>query len=310
VTPRRPIATALAAALAALAAAGCGAGAGEDVGGTSLLVTQDFGARTLVQQPDPQTSGSDTVMRLLERNAERVEKRYGGGFVQAIDGVAGGVRDGRQVDWFFYVNGRLSDEGAAATEVNDGDRIWWDHHDWDSGQSPAVVGSFPAPFTTGFEGKRLPVRVECVEQEAPACTQVRDTLVEQGVVASRGGLATSLAQETLRVLVGPWTEIRGDAALGELEDGPEASGVYAKPSEDGTLLEVLDERGRVAQRFDEGWGLVAATAIDDAFPVWVVTGRNDSGLQRAAAGFTESVLAGRYAVAFQESGPQPLPAQR
>ena len=43
-------------------------------------------------------------MRLLQRKFE-VETRYGGGFVQEIDGVGGGREAGRPVDWFFYVNG-------------------------------------------------------------------------------------------------------------------------------------------------------------------------------------------------------------
>ena len=43
-------------------------------------------------------------MRLLQRNFD-VKTRYGGGFVQQIDGVAGGREGGRRVDWFYYVNG-------------------------------------------------------------------------------------------------------------------------------------------------------------------------------------------------------------
>jgi hypothetical protein len=290
----RPVALAL---LAALAAAGCGVGAGAPVAGTSLLVTQDFGTQTLVQDPAPQTSGQDTVMRLLERNADGVEKRYGGGFVQAIDGVAGGTRDGRPVDWFFYVNGRLADKGAASTKVREGDRIWWDHHVWDTAQPPAVVGSFPAPFTTGQQGKRLPVRVECVEQEAAACRGVRDELVRQGVTAARGGLATSLAQETLRVIVGPWARVRGDAALETLEQGPETSGVFARPARDGRTIALLDDAGRPTRTLRAGGGLVAATAEGEVPPVWVVTGTDDAGVDAAARLFNEGALTGAYALA-------------
>ena len=55
-------------------------------------------------------------MRLLQRGFE-VETRYGGAFVQEIDGVGGGRRGGRPVDWFFYVNGIEAEtrrRGAAA----------------------------------------------------------------------------------------------------------------------------------------------------------------------------------------------------
>lgn len=296
-TPVRKLAAVAAVALAAAGATGCGVGPGDDVEGTQLLVTQDFGARTLVQTDSPEIGGSDTVMRLLQRNA-KVKTRYGGGFVQSIDGVEGGTRGGRQTDWFFYVNGRKAPEGASGTEVHDGDRIWWDHHDWEASDGPpAVVGQFPAPFTTGLDGKRLPVRVECIDQDAPACTTVRDALVERDIAASRGGLQSSLAVETLRVLVGPWAALRGDLAAQSMEEGPGESGVYARIAKDGRSIAMLDERARTTRTLRAGAGLVAATQLEGAQPVWVVTGTDEAGLRAAADAFEQGSLAGRYAVA-------------
>ena len=294
-----PRLTALAAAaFAAAAAAGCGVGAGETASGTALLVTQDFGQRTLVQTDAPETSGEDTVMRLLMRNA-KVQTRYGGGFVQAIDGVSGGTRDGRAVDWFYFVNGRKAPEGAAGTEVHDGDRIWWDLHPWEaSNGTPAVVGQFPAPFTTGLgDGRRLPVRVECTDLRGPECQRVRDTLVEVGVPASRGGLQTSLARETLRVLVGTYETLRGDQAARSLQRGPRSSGVFARMREDGRAVQLLDDAAEPTRTLRAGTGLVAATELEGAAPVWIVTGTDAAGLRAAAAAFAEGSLAGHFAVA-------------
>src|SRR3954463_14912569 len=120
---RRP--AALPALLGALAAllAGCGAGAGSTPAETKLTVTQDFGARAQRDVQAPKVSGSETVMRLLQRNT-KVTTRFGGGFVQSIDGVAGGTQGGRPVDWFFYVNGVESQKGAASVKLRDDDRIW------------------------------------------------------------------------------------------------------------------------------------------------------------------------------------------
>ena len=47
---------------------------------------------------------SDTVMRVLERNAE-ISTRYGGGFVQSIEGLEAERARRPPLDWFFYVNG-------------------------------------------------------------------------------------------------------------------------------------------------------------------------------------------------------------
>ena len=131
----------------ALGLAGCGLGAGEsEEGGATLLVTRDFGAREVGDADQDPIRGGETVMRLLQRNFD-VETRYGGGFVQSIDGIAGGRGGGRPVDWFFFVNGVLAEDGAAAHELSSGDRVWWDHHDWGATPDvPAVVGSFPEPF--------------------------------------------------------------------------------------------------------------------------------------------------------------------
>ena len=69
------------------------------------------------------------MIRLLDREAE-ITTRYGGGFVQSIDGPGGRRAAGRRSDWFFYVNGIESAVGAADVRVRGGDRIWWDYRDW------------------------------------------------------------------------------------------------------------------------------------------------------------------------------------
>ena len=208
---------------ATLALTGCGLGAGSTPDApVGLSVTRDFGDASLVDLADAEVSGADTVMRVLQRNAQ-VRTRFGGEFVQQIGGVSGGRRDGRPVDWFLYINGILTDEGAGAIDVRGGDRIWWDHHDW--GVTPdvrAVVGSYPEPFVHGSEGKRLPVRVECVDARGAPCKVVADKLVALGIPIGRSNISRSAADESLRILVGPWQRLRGrDAEADAIDDGPE-----------------------------------------------------------------------------------------
>ena len=140
--------------LAAVLVAGCGVGAGDDVGGVSVRVTRDFGATALRGSPaHVDAPGGETAMRALQRRFT-VRTRYGGGFVQSIDGLAGGTRGGRPVDWFFYVNGVEAPRGAASTQLHRGDAVWWDRHDWGAANRvPAVVGSFPEPFAHGIDGR-------------------------------------------------------------------------------------------------------------------------------------------------------------
>lgn len=294
-------------AAAALALSGC-LGAGEASDDVSLTVTRDFGSASLLELARPEVHGSDTVMRLLQRNAE-VRTRYGGGFVQAIGDVEGGRRKGRPYDWFFYVNGTLAEEGATAIDLNGGDRIWWDHHDWGvTPRVPAVVGSYPAPFVRGDEGKRLPVRVECEDPRGPACETVADKLIELGVPAGRAGLGASAADDTLRVLVAPWRRLRGSEAEADaLDDGPRRSGVFARFDDSGSALTVLDDRGRPARRLGPGTGLVAATRVEGRKPLWFVTGTDPAGVAAAARALGEATLKDRYALVIARDRPVSVP---
>ena len=217
---RRVLAILLAA--LALPAAGCGFGSGEEQAGDgSLTVTRDYGHESIGRARTAGVSESDTVMRLLQRDFE-VETRYGGNFVQEIDGVGGGRDGGRRVDWFFYVNGIEASVGAGELEVAPGDRIWWDHHDWGATMRvPAVVGSFPAPFLSDVEGRRLPVRLVCLDGAGEACDEVETRLQDAGIEdIARSVLEQSAGREVLRVLVGPWAQMRRDTAARKLESGP------------------------------------------------------------------------------------------
>jgi hypothetical protein len=280
-----------------LGAAGCGFGAGSGTEGVKLTVTRDFGRHQVGSVSARRTAGSETVMRFLERNFH-VQTRYGGGFVQAINGLAGGLAGGRRIDWFYYVNGLEAGQGAAATVVRRGDRVWWDRHDWGAAMRvPAVVGSFPEPFRSGVGGKRLPVRLECAGSAGAACQVVAERLRAVGVPAARAAPGAPVGGKSLRVLVGAWSVLRGDPVTRELDAGPVRSGVYARFDGGGTRLVVLDARGAPASAFAHNAGLVAATRYADQEPTWLVTGVDQGGVLAAARALDEPSLHNRFALA-------------
>ncbi|HEU4978118.1 MAG TPA: DUF4430 domain-containing protein [Solirubrobacteraceae bacterium] len=305
---RLVLAAAAAAAACALLAAGCGLGPGKSPTGVSLTVTRDFGTRTLKQARRPHVSGTETVMRLLMRNA-RVGTAYGGGFVQSIDGLSGGGSGGH-VDWFYYVNGVQGTKGAAATDVHPGDSVWWDRHDWKASETiPAVVGSFPQPFLGGVGGRRLPVRIECASGAVQkACGVVSQRLAAYGIPAAEGSLRTSVTEHTLRVLVGPWAAVSEDPAIARMQDGPDASGVYAEPAPAGHTIALLDPLGHTVRTLGAGGGLIAATQVEGDPPIWTVSGTDTAGVNAAANAFSARVLKDRFAVAVAPGGALvPLP---
>jgi len=261
-----------------------------------MRVSDGFGARTVGTAHTDRTPGGETVMRFLQRRFT-VRTRYGGGFVQSISGLSGGG-DGGRVDWFYYVNGVEAAQGAAATRLHAGDRVWWDRHDWVAAMSvPAVVGSFPEPFRSGVDGKKLPVRTACLPAATAACAEVTRRLGAAGIRFGESAQRSPGGFETLRVLVGPWAQVRNDVAARRLEQGPGASGVFASFDPAGRQLRALDVRGRTVRAFGAGAGLVAATGDHDHAPTWLVTGTDAAGALAAARALDERTLARHFAMA-------------
>jgi hypothetical protein len=303
-SPSRSTAVAMALLLAALAAAGCGLGAGADVGGVELTVTRDFGATPMLER-EVEANESATVMRVLEGEAE-ISTRYGGGYVQSIEGVEEGQRGGRPYDWFFFVDGVESPIGAADYALRGNERIWWDHRDWAAtNHVPAVVGSFPAPFSDGYEGESHPVAVEC-EGGGGACARVREALASARIAVAGGS-----PEGAIRVLVGPWARLRSDPAAALIEAGPEESGVYAdfERRRGGYRLVGLDWAGEPGPGLGPDAGLVAATRRYEAPPTWVVTGATPAAVQAAAGLLSAAKLRDHYAVATADGKERPLPVE-
>ena len=133
--------------VAAAALAGCGSTQGG--GSASLWITRDRGAHILLVR---KVAAGLTAMQALQQ-AAKVQTRYGGRFVQSIDGVSGSLS--KRHDWFYFVNGYEADRGAADYRLRAGDVEWWDYRDWTHAlHVPVVVGAFPEPFLHGYDGKR------------------------------------------------------------------------------------------------------------------------------------------------------------
>jgi uncharacterized protein DUF4430 len=286
----------------AVVAAGCGLGAGASSSGTATLtVTRDYGARTLVSASQDDPPSSETVIRFLDDEAD-ITTRYGGGFVQSIDGLAGTGSS----DWFFYVNGVESPIGSADVHLEGGDRIWWDYRDWTGAMSvPAVVGSWPEPFAQASSEEPKPVAVVCEDIRA-ACELARSRLADAGVNASITD--GDPGDGALRVLVGTWTEVRSDPAVDAFRDTPAGTGVFAtfKGSVQSNRWHLvgLDSSGTPARGFGLDAGLVAALGRP---PTWIVTGSGETAVLQAARLLDASSLRDHYAIAAVRGKAVPLP---
>ena len=305
----RRVLAALACAAAVALPAGCGLGEGdEQAGGATLRVTRDFGRAELGSADTETLRDGGTVMRFL-RSEFDVETRFGGGFVQSIDGLAGEGSSGRR-DWFFFVNGVESDVGAAEYELSPGDKVQWDLRHWRAAMRvPAIVGAYPEPFRSGIGGKRRPVRVECEEAAAEPCRDAKDSLERAGVPVSGSSLGAPGTETVTRLVVARWPQARIVRGAPALEDGPQASGVFARFGADGRSLELLDEDGKVARtiRPGDGTALVAALRPRDDELIWLVTALDEEGLAAGVAALREKRLRDAFAVAVTGRTVEKLP---
>ena len=145
------------------------------------------------------------------------------------------------------------------------------------------------------------MRVQCELPRSPACDAVAQRLDRLGVDATRGPLRQHRAR---RVAAHPRGDVGGAARrhpeARSLEQGPKSSGVFARFTDEGASLSLLDPRGRVANVSPRGAGLVAATRQPGRPPVWFVTGTDAPGVTAAARAFDERVLRNRFAVATEQ----------
>ncbi|MBV9804366.1 MAG: DUF4430 domain-containing protein [Solirubrobacterales bacterium] len=290
----------------AVALAGCGLGAGKGTSDVAVTVTRDFGTVPIGARVEGQVAGSQTVLRLLERNF-RITTRYGGGFVESINGQSG---SSARRDWFYYVNGIEASLGAAGTGVHRGDRIWWDLHDWSATDSvPAVVGSFPEPFVHGKGGRRLPTTLACASDATKACQRVAAEFQRLGVAAPTAQLGTGSGSDSVAVEVGTWHDLQGELAATLIDHGPGSSGVYARFSGGGSSLQLLTPGGHVARTLGAGAGLIAATGGSETGTVWLVTGTDPAGVAAAAAALTPAHLDDHFALAVTANQYVPVPLE-
>lgn len=284
--PARTLALALGVVLAVAALGGCGSsssnGAPEEI---ALTVTRDFGAMTVADLRRQPVPAPPALARILARYGQPRERES------------------------LFVNGIAAEAPPRRLALHGGDRVWLDQHaPTVAPRISAAIGSFPEPFLHGVGGKRLPVRVECDDPRSGPCVAVAEKLVSLGVVAGRSAISRSAADDTLRVLVGPWMRLRGgDIEADTLDAGPRSSGVFARFDASAQRLVVLDTAGRPARTLGAATGFVAATAEPDRRPVWFVTGTDAAGVEAAARAFDESVLADRFALAISRDLPVAVP---
>ncbi|HTU27746.1 MAG TPA: DUF4430 domain-containing protein [Solirubrobacteraceae bacterium] len=298
----RALAAVLIAFATSLACAGCGFGLGLKPGAVRLRVTKNFGTQQLGSISRSKPAAGQTELDLLKSRFPKVTTTP-----VALGSTSSGIVsvDGQTATpperWTLFINGVHAAKSAAATKVHKGDQVWLDLHDQSAaGTIPAVVGSFPEPFTNGINGQRYPTTIEWSPGFKAEGESVTRELRHDGVVASPGGPGYGSGPDTLSINIGTWHQLYGEVAAELVKYGPGASGVYARFIDGGARIALENAAGQVVKTLGPGSGLIAATAnSDDPAPTWLVVGTDAAGVRAAVRALTARSLAGHFALAVQ-----------
>ena len=228
----RALAAALLVAGLAPAAAGCGFGEGS---------TRRAAARPCASRATSATESSartqldsvregETVMRML-RSEFDVTTRFGGRFVQSIDGLEGAGRR-RAGGLVLLRERRRGRQGRRRVgRARPATAIQWDHRDWSAAMRvPGDRGRLPGAVRQRTRGQAAPGARGVRGREAqPRARDARDRLerrgrADLGLVARRARHRGGDAARGGALAAGA----RSCAAPPTLEDGPETSGVFAR----------------------------------------------------------------------------------
>jgi hypothetical protein len=282
----------------------CGEDSGETSGpAVTQRVTRNFGNELLAEER-AKLPTSPTALRALREHHE-VKTIFQGDVVASIDGLQqGGGQD--KTFWQWYVNDVETDPYPSVFKLFPGDTVWWDLRYWHSVRfdTRATVGSFPALFAHGFEGRNMPTRVLCEDDSSSACRRVKRVLREAGTQFGGGSKEDVLHA---RVLVGKWDHWRDRPWPGDIDKGPIYSGVFARFAPDEDALRVLDLKGHRVRSERGDVGLVAATRPTELDFMWYVTGLNDKGVELAARALDPNRLKRAYALVVTPEGDQKVP---
>lgn len=271
-----------------------------------VIVTQNFGNELMLDESVIVANGTNALDAL--ENVAIVETKYGGGFIEAINGIRSQYSGAKtKNDWFFYVNGMSANVGVLDYKLCDGDVEHWDFHDWSfHAFIPATIGDFPQPFLGGYQGKILATIIVYDENFQAPALDLMSKLRKLGVENVRAQVATELSSQDKEranlILLG--TE---DFDLISELNGNNKLGFYIY-FEEGKAV-VHDSRGNKTQ-YESDCGIIQATqnlwnpkgvgACENV--VWMVSGTDESQVRNAINALANHHEEFRYAYAAVITG--------
>lgn len=249
-----------------------------------ILITRDFGKEKLDSKVLNFISET-TVMDMMEDYFD-IETAYGGSFVNSIGGLKSGFTDEKskkKMDWFYYINGRFAEIGAADYDILPGDIIIWDYHDWSSEvRMTSIIGAYPNNFVNDLEGNRMPTIIQYALGYEDEAKKIADYLKAKGAdISVSEGAAEGLGdEEGHTILIAPWDEIRRNEGVEDIYKNRNKTGLFFEIEEQ---VKVLDFNNQPVQRYEKAAVIASVSkGYGSDGSLWMITG-NDEGCIKEGA---------------------------
>lgn len=247
------------------------------------------------------------VIEVMEENFD-IETAYGGGFINAISGLKSGFtgkKEKKKVDWFYYVNGILSDIGAEDYYLKPNDIVIWDYHDWSNNMyGSSIIGAYPINFINGHEDNVLKTEIVYTKEYENESEGLLNFLKKQGM---KNIEFKNMNEETLKsgeinsIIIGTWDEIsKSDTLKGFYENGKKV-GLYFGIDEN---IRALDEKGKTAKKYEKG--AVITSVLKEyglSGTIWLITGNDEESIKKATKILYENPekIKGKFSVLVTEN---------
>ncbi len=254
-------------------------------GNIKVIISKDFGKEQLHDDEIPLNENT-SVMEIMEENYE-VETAYGGGFVNAVDGLKSGFTRNkdkrRKTDWFYYINGMLTQVGAKNYYLKPGDTIIWDYHNWSSNMYlSTIIGSYPSNFINGYEDNILNTQIKSTNAFKRESEHLSKFLKDNGLenVELADLDERELEDDNINsIVIGQFEELLQINYIKNIYKDGKRAGLFFEIQDN---IKALDYQGNVSKEFKEGAVITSILKNYGSLgTLWIVTGNDDESIKNA-----------------------------
>ncbi|MCT4604659.1 MAG: DUF4430 domain-containing protein [Marinisporobacter sp.] len=284
---------------------GCGQEASAKNEKVEVIVSRDFGNDTLSKK-DVDFSKDISVMEVMEKDFD-IETAYGGGFINGINGLKSeftGLKNKKKVDWFYYVNGILSEVGPEDYYLEPKDLVIWDYHNWDNNiYGSSMIGAYPINFVNGHDGNIYKTEIVTMKSYEKQGAILLDYLRKQGVKAiDHVNLENGNLQDVQinSIVIGSWKELKKKKYIKDFYENGNKCGFYFKLDEG---IKGLNNKGEVLKTYKKGAVITSVVKeYGGSASMWLVTGNDENCIKKATKLLYENPekIKGKFSVIVTE----------